>query len=85
MAKDKIELDICPFCGSDAELIEIDEDQFCVRCNRCNSSTDYYFTELGAQAAWNVRIIDEKIKLINTVSSLFSIIALTISLICLFC
>lgn len=56
MPKKKIkELDICPFCGSDAELIPIDERLFCVRCTECNATTEYLGTEQGARASWNDR------------------------------
>lgn len=55
MGKDKIILDICPFCGSDAELVEVDVDCIVVRCKECNASGDYYASESVARSVWNDR------------------------------
>ena len=69
MAKEKkYKLELCPFCGSDAELVEIDEGQFCVRCTQCNASGDYYGTELGARASWNDRRGFYKKKILQTMA-----------------
>ena len=55
MSKNENKLNPCPFCGSDAEFVEVDVGQFVIRCTQCNASGDYYGTELGARAAWDDR------------------------------
>ena len=40
--KKKTKIRRCPFCGSDAELIEVESGQFTVVCTCCQASTGYY-------------------------------------------
>ena len=67
-AKSELKLNFCPFCGADAELIEVDVGQFVVRCTQCNSSGDYYGTELGARSAWDDRRGYNKKKILQLIA-----------------
>ena len=46
MSKNKSELDICPFCGSDTEIVEVHEGKICVRCMVCDKSVFITKTKL---------------------------------------
>lgn len=54
------ELKPCPFCGGEAELVEVKwEEWFWVYCKRCSAETDAFASKEKAIGAWNRRIDNE--------------------------
>ena len=56
---DEIKLKPCPFCGSDAELIQgryQGLDTFYARCWGCGAQTDLEYAEEFAAELWNERV-----------------------------
>lgn len=59
------ELKPCPFCGNDAEILELEykEQQkvYGIRCKSCFCKTGYYTSKSGVREAWNRRANNGKI------------------------
>lgn len=51
----------CPFCGGEAEQIEVEPQAFCIECTKCQASSKvvYFLMDDGSmllREAWNDRV-----------------------------
>ena len=63
----EIELESCPFCGSDDVICDMFEDVYFVECWDCYAKVESYNGTEAAVARWNARVIDrdELLKVAN--------------------
>lgn len=54
----EIELESCPFCGSDDVTFDRFEDVYYVECLSCSAKVESYNGIEAAVARWNARVID---------------------------